>query len=411
MNNIKSFDLVELVGDGASIIKLVNSILLFCFLVLLIVGSVNPVTSLMLLATFILLPKIKYRSLTSVDMVWFLALVFYGVYHSVHAYLIEMGFHSGVEKYMKFIAGGFYYLMIRQYGIYKYTLFLGVSIGGFLSSLESLYNLVYLDHSGRLGLGHNPIAFGTIMCIYSAVMMYYSQVFVGYKRYIVLAFAIIFVSVSFYSGTRNLYIVYIGLIVYFIYLYSGSFSSGSRKLIFTAHFILFMMLVIFAFFNSDTVEKRIEITKAEVLMIKHGDLSSSFGQRLQMWDSGLYLFIKSPIFGYGENRVVLNDALSEYVEDKGYMENIMLRYSHFHNSFIDQAAKFGVIGVLLLLFVFFAAVSGLSRQNKASLVFVMLGIYLIGSITNVPFSQNRTMITFIILISVGRYYALHPSKS
>ncbi|WP_168926823.1 O-antigen ligase family protein [Nitrincola schmidtii] len=381
------------------LVRLINSVLVFLYLILLIVGSVSSITSLILLVTIIALPTINFKELTKYDYFFFVSWLLFGLYHASHIYILEMQLNSGVEKYLKFIAGALYYLMIRQYGLYEKFIYFGALIGGAIASFFVMYQVYGLDYSGRVGLGHNPISFGTIMCLYAAIAMCGASVFNNYMRYFFILASFVFIIMSFYSGTRNLYFVYVLLFLYFLYLNKGFFYTN----IFSWRAYLFLMLVFLSIlgmgvFNNDMVEKRFENTYSEVELIKKGDLSSSFGQRLQMWDAGIYLFKERPVFGHGENRQTLSLALESFLEEKGYFSNIMIRYSHFHNSFIDHMAKFGLIGLILYILIFYFAVKGVSLDRKSSLLIVVLLIYIIGSFTNVPFSQNRTMMTFIIMV-------------
>lgn len=377
-------------------VKVCNSVLIFLFMSFLVVGSVNLITTTILLLTIIVLPFLRPRYFLKSDFILFFSFLLFGLYHALHSYIFIESLTSGVEKYLKFLAGAFYFLVLVQYGYNKFAFFAGAFLGGVLSALFVIYEVFYNGYIGRVGLGHNPIAFSILMCFYAVSTVYFSRLVSSWFRYFLIVCSFFMVFASVYSGTRNAYLLYIVFFVYFMYLYKDSLALFFSKKIYRFSFILIFVFLSFLFVNMNVVEQRLKATFGELEMILEGDLTSSFGQRLQMWDAGIYLFRNNILFGHGSDRQVINNNLKDYYKEKNYIDDLMLRYSHFHNIFIDQLAKYGIIGLLLLIILFFSIINRFKNSHSNSLLIVFIIIFLVASLTDVPFNQNRTMMAFII---------------
>jgi len=282
------------------------------------------------------------------------------------------------------------------------VLIAGLSIGAISSGLIAIYERFYLGMP-RAFYASMPIQSGNIsmtlalLCLCAFFWFRYRGK-KGIAAFLLLSFLMGGIG-SFLSGTRGgwvlLPIVLLTIIFYFrkqLCLKDGIYASTVCAL-----------LLFLATLPQSGVMDRIYTAKEDVVHYLDGvNPDTSLGIRLQLWESAYNSFLEKPIFGWGNNGVRLsqlnqlnNGAMSEFI----YNFN-----SHAHNQFLDELAKRGAVGFLMLVMLYFYPLWVASKNKNNLLVSSMLAV---SSLTLIDYSlsqafinHNSGIIFFMFLFSV-----------
>ncbi len=165
-------------------------------------------------------------------------------------------------------------------------------------------------------------------------------------------------------------------------------------------YILMILLATLAitFMAKDPIVSRVSDTSAEIDKIKHGNLNSSIGLRVQMYLAGFDLFLQKPILGHGEisSEYAAKNAPGYSSEAYGYMKG------HFHNNYIDKLVKSGVVGVIILMFLLLYPPYLAATQYKRYFgVLVLPSVYfMIMSLFDSPFRNGDTTVLYLIAMGL-----------
>ncbi|OEE33089.1 hypothetical protein A1QO_10435 [Vibrio genomosp. F10 str. ZF-129] len=162
-------------------------------------------------------------------------------------------------------------------------------------------------------------------------------------------------------------------------------------------FSLVLMLICGALVK-DVLMDRVNDTFEEVESIKSGNLDTSIGWRLQMYQAGIDLFVQKPILGHGE-------ISSEYAEENapGYTTSAYgYMAGHLHNNYIDKLAKSGFVGFSLLLFIlFYPLYLGVFKYKNGFWLLALPSLhFIIFSMVDSPFRNGDTAVLYLIVIGL-----------
>jgi len=132
---------------------------------------------------------------------------------------------------------------------------------------------------------------------------------------------------------------------------------------------------------------------------------SSSGQRLEMWKAASIIIKDNPIFGVGEGN--FNEETKLLIKENIISPNIDY-YTHPHNEYLSALVEQGLIGFVLLLFIYFLPLryflselkKSQSRQKKhVSLVGAIILIhYIFYSFTSGVFDHQTTTLFFSFML-------------
>lgn len=107
-----------------------------------------------------------------------------------------------------------------------------------------------------------------------------------------------------------------------------------------------------SYWLSPEFHDRIAATQEEITKIASGNLETSAGFRLQMWDAGFKLVRENPIAGVGPDSV--SDALRSLAR-RGWMTPTALQagLSQLHNEILANTVRLGLLGLVSILAVYF----------------------------------------------------------
>jgi O-antigen ligase len=178
---------------------------------------------------------------------------------------------------------------------------------------------------------------------FGAFIVSYCSFFLGlllfdkdkWRRLLFLATFVFGLYPLFFSYSRGAYMAAIGVLVFF-----GLIKKRS---------LLVLALVLFLSWQTllpPTVVERIEMTKTE-----EGELEGSAGVRLDLWSHAMDLFRKNPILGVGWGGF-------RFTVPEGF------KFKDAHNLYMKTLSEQGIIGLILLLFIFFMSLKSGQRLFK-----------------------------------------------
>jgi len=207
-------------------------------------------------------------------------------------------------------------------------------------------------------------------------------------------------------------------ILYFIILFIVVYQSFqiNKKIIFIFLSSVIAIYVL-AFSYSSTFHTRMTNIYKELNDItKNGTYNGSTGERIGMDIIGFKLFLAKPFLGYGTQEHI-NLAI-ETIEDlnvsQGQKNNLLvfknLRFpamQTLHNEYLDHILQFGIIGLFILLNMFYSLYKMRIQDSQwKNLNTILLVTFMLYMLENYFFVLNQLGEIFVILISltITTYY-------
>ena len=192
----------------------------------------------------------------------------------------------------------------------------------------------------------------------------------------------------------------IGYMAFFIVIFIVLFLNIKDKLkAFLLSAILIISSIYLAYSYSPTFQKRLSDTKKELVKISNKDFSSSFGQRLAMIYIGTQIVLDTSLLGVGIGDEM--DVLKEYVNSDYPELKILNDRRHFHNIFLHITVQLGIVGLVLLLVMFYYLLKvDISNRYILNIKYIFLSVYLVTSLTGNMFHQQFTMALFTLIVAI-----------
>ncbi len=230
------------------------------------------------------------------------------------------------------------------------VLFSGVGVGAIIAGAIAIYEKLYL-HEERAFSAIMPIQSGDIslslgLLSLCAFAWYYRQ---GLRNW-VLFYAIATiggVAGSFLSGSRGGWILLPLLLIIWYRSFCHWYSTRLKLAIFSAITLCLLAL----FIPQLGVKERLQDTRNEIsefISGKNPDTSTGF--RIQLWQSAWRSFLEKPLLGWGPNSI--RESQQEQFEAGTLSASAYQFNSHAHNQYLDNMAKYGLIGLGMLLALF-----------------------------------------------------------
>lgn len=270
-----------------------------------------------------------------------------------------------------------------------------VIIGCLISFIYSIYQTYYLELGRWWSI--NPIPYTTFSACVAALSLYLSffqHHWLKKTIYIIASSLAIFsIFISETRGSLLSFIVALGFIAVVILI-------KKPKFIITLFIPALLISSLGAYFSFDKLDIRFNQTVKEYNSIMNGDLNTSIGYRLQMWQAG-YELAKSPtLLGLGDKHI----AIKENLYHEGVISQGSIRWTHYHNQFINSFVKTGIIGFIFIIILLVTPIIYWVRHryndDTALLGVVISVVYTISSLTDVPLSQSITLGFYIMAIFI-----------
>jgi len=199
-----------------------------------------------------------------------------------------------------------------------------------------------------------------------------------------------------FSGGRAGMVMFIVLCIALVF---QRIAARRKALVICA---VFLPLFFFSAYNtSGFVAERIDNAIADIRVFDKNP-NTSVGQRLVYWTTSFQLFIRNPVIGVGSG-----DFQKEYAKIKPERWQATPDSYNPHNQFLMTAALTGLIGLMLLLFIFYsAAVSGNDARTKT----VLIGFAAVCMFESY-FWRSNTALTFSAILAALLVNARSESKA
>lgn len=265
-----------------------------------------------------------------------------------------------------------------------------IIIGTITSFVYVMFETYILGHGRMWSI--NPIPYATFSASLSIAAFYYLLQSKSWKCCLIWLSTFIAATLPLlYSQSRGLWLA---LAVTVIVLIIKLLCSNKKSIYLLLPFILASSAAYYV--SQDKIIPRIESTKIEVEQIMQGNLNTSIGLRLQMWKAAIILAKESPLIGLGNRHI---ERKKELVEQK-IISSQVIPFTHYHNQFLNELVKYGIIGLLLLLCSIFLPFYYLKKNNNQYTWpgILIIGVYIIASLTDVPFQHAQTLIFYFLLM-------------
>lgn len=210
--------------------------------------------------------------------------------------------------------------------------------------------------------------------------------------------------VSVLSSARGGWIAIPIFVAVFIYFRTkGNFLNKLSLVL-----LLVGLVGLLGYFMSEAIHERLWLIYSELASFSTGNLDTSIGVRLQLWNAAFHLIAENPFFGVGADgfgRAM--DALSA----SGFITPIAaeLGKGEVHNEILAHTVRFGIFGLVSILAVYFvpfflflrAAQSGTHQQNGAAMMgmCLTLGFFVFG-LTVETFDLKMTAAFYSLTVAV-----------
>lgn len=307
------------------------------------------------------------------------------------AFAIAADFYYGYSSsQLRAFISVFIYLTILPPSITDKINLKFLTIAGAITSLTFTLTQVYIYHHQRLW-DINPIPYATFVATIAILGFYFLLQSENAKQRIL--WVIVFASTLiplFYSQTRGLWLA---LSVAMLTLLLKSLAANKKR---GALLIPIAIILTISFsMRFDTVTERIEQTNNEILQIMKGNLNTSIGLRLQLWQTAIYLTGESPIIGLGDKHMERKKELAAH----NIISPSILPFPHYHNQFLNALVKYGIVGLSLLLCSIFLPVYYFFKNDSQYKWpgFLVVLIFVVAALTDVPFQHAQTLTLYFFI--------------
>lgn len=224
-----------------------------------------------------------------------------------------------------------------------------IALYAFFSAMMITLMLSYLQVFAKVvlyfGKGHDPasvfknwIDTNFLMAFFSYLLAWHISREKKFRWIFVIVLLLAVFDTLFLSRGRSGYVVFGALLFLFCW------QHFNYKGLFFAIFLL-SFLFISAFSFSEAFRNRTNYVVQNVSLYQHGDLDTSVGLRISFVKNSINLVKKHPIFGTGTGS--FRHEYYKIVTDEA------LRISNPHNEYLNITVQLGVIGLVVLLYLFF----------------------------------------------------------
>ncbi|HIO71403.1 MAG TPA: O-antigen ligase domain-containing protein [Campylobacterales bacterium] len=336
----------------------------------------------------------------------FLALGLFLIYN-----LISLIWTDEVVEGLKYIAKYWYFLpMFVLYLSFPKEksshLLLSFILGMVVSEIIS-YGILFQFWTTRHGTPDDPTPFMNhldygLFLAFTALLLLSQIIYSKEKREKIIT------SLFFLTVTGNLFVVggrigqlafFVSLIVVLLYFTRSFWKSLLLGIVIAGGILILPMQL------SDTFKNRIQTGISDIERVLNGDYNSSWGMRVGAWEVAGEILKNHYLIGAGNEDNI--QILKKITSEKEYLKPLNW-YGHFHNQYLQTITALGIVGLILLLNIFFqlAKVPLSDRDRFIQLSFI--SIFLVGFIAE-PFLHKQfsmALWTFVggyILIQGGSY--------
>lgn len=273
----------------------------------------------------------------------------------------------------------------------KFIIWLTV-ISALISFFFAYYCMIYM-HWSRGAWPINAIPYGTLIAGISVIALSLSLTLTNYKEKAVTFLAFILSSYGLIiTESRG---VWLGFIFALAVIFVVFITTKKIKITWRSIVIAIILIGGVSIISKPLISQRLSQTHQEYSDIKSGDLNTSIGLRLQMWQSAPMLIEHHELLGQGNQYLTSLDNLYH----QGHISKSLYEAQppHFHNQYVDYMVKKGIVGLILLLCLLILPLRLLKNASTLQryITISLVSLFAVASFTDVPLNHGQTIFMYI----------------
>ncbi|EME3971803.1 O-antigen ligase family protein [Vibrio fluvialis] len=268
-----------------------------------------------------------------------------------------------------------------------------IALGCMTVFANSIYFNIVLGLSRESGV-INPIPYASISALLGLLSFHIALVTKSTKTKLLFGvFAILPLISLVLTESRGVWLAFAcALLVLFLNKFRFTFKKVALLLILLSS-VVFML-------SGSFVEQRIEQTRYEFEQIQKGNMNTSMGLRIQMWQAAVKLADGNWLLGLGNEHFEKLELL--YKQNKVSKALYDYHPPHYHNQFIDSVVKSGLIGLVFLLLLLMLPLYLVRHTNKntKNIVTSVVALYVVMGLTDAPFYNGQTFILYVLTMLI-----------
>ncbi|MCD9552601.1 O-antigen ligase family protein [Photobacterium carnosum] len=273
----------------------------------------------------------------------------------------------------------------------KFIIWLTV-ISALISFCFAYYCMIYM-HWSRGAWPINAIPYGTLIAGISVIALSLSLTLTNYKEKAVTFLAFILSSYGLIiTESRG---VWLGFIFALTVIFVVFITTKKIKITWRSIVIAIILIGGVSIISKPLISQRLSQTHQEYSDIKSGDLNTSIGLRLQMWQSAPMLIEHHELLGQGNQYLTSLDNL--YHQGRISKSLYEAQPPHFHNQYVDYMVKKGIVGLILLLCLLILPLRLLKNASTLQryITISLVSLFAVASLTDVPLNHGQTIFMYI----------------
>ncbi|WP_232613058.1 O-antigen ligase family protein [Photobacterium carnosum] len=273
----------------------------------------------------------------------------------------------------------------------KFIVWLTV-ISALISFCFAYYCMIYM-HWSRGAWPINAIPYGTLIAGISVIALSLSLTLTNYTEKAVTFLAFILSSYGLIiTESRG---VWLGFIFALTVIFVVFITTKKIKITWRSIVIAIILIGGVSIISKPLISQRLSQTHQEYSDIKSGDLNTSIGLRLQMWQSAPMLIEHHELLGQGNQYLTSLDNL--YHQGRISKSLYEAQPPHFHNQYVDYMVKKGIVGLILLLCLLILPLRLLKNASTLQryITISLVSLFAVASLTDVPLNHGQTIFMYI----------------
>jgi len=227
----------------------------------------------------------------------------------------------------------------------------------------------------------------------------------------------LFYIIFFITVTANLFINggKTGQIAFIILLLINIFFNIKNKIKAFLIFCSILFTTAFLAYNfSPTFQKRtLEFKNDIVQMVIKKQYNGTLSIRVALWTIGLENFKQHPIIGIGIGNEMQEKNVQYALKKHDITCNVAMNYKDSHNTFMTTLSQHGIIGLFMILFIFYAVVTlQFNTANYRTLNLLFFTSFIIWSMGNTTLHTMNALVYFALFAGIfNRVSKLEESKN
>lgn len=266
----------------------------------------------------------------------------------------------------------------------KKWVFNTIIIASYICGFNAIYEHFLLGIE-RVGVAVNSIPYAFYCSFLSLSSLYFVSIYQGkWNKFLIFFGSIFSLGALILTESRGVWLAY-PIVMFYV------FTTFPSK-IFKWKLVLLMIPMFFTLifvFNAE-LEPRVNGTLVDIKKVLDGDNETSLGARLDLWSCGLSLWLDSPLIGVGDEHIEAATALIS--------NPFASAEPHIHSQYLDSLARYGLIGLVLLIFWVVSGAVGVNNIDSHRVIIVCVGLIAMSGLSDVPLHHTHTVYLFGFLV-------------